>query len=266
MKLQVYKSLWGMEGTLEEQFRRIKEAGYDGIEAAAQEIAEPQKFKALLKEFGFDFIALVYTEGPEQEVHFLQVVTNALEFSPSKIVAHAGRDIMSYVKQIRFFDYALRIEKQFGIPIAHETHRRRPFFSPMNTLAILRELPELKLNIDYSHWCCVTESMLQDHADAIEFSAKHAIHLHGRVGYENGPQVPDPRVQEWSGHIKLHEEWWDNVIDAHKARGEKTFTCTPEYGPPSYMHTSPSTGAPVVDLWDVCLWSAERFREQFARH
>jgi sugar phosphate isomerase/epimerase len=266
MELKIYKSLWGMEGSLEEQFSRIKSAGYDGIEAAAQEIKEPELFKSLLKEYGFDFIALVYTEGESHADHLLEVMTNAMQYEPSKIVAHAGRDIMPYVKQIRFFVFALQVEEQFGIPIAHETHRRRPFFSPMNTLAILKELPELKLNIDYSHWCCVTESMLQDHVQAIDLSAKHAIHLHGRVGFENGPQVPDPRVDEWSSHVKHHEEWWDKVIAAHKARDESTFTFTPEYGPPSYMHTLPASGNPVADLWDVCLWTAERFRKQFADH
>ena len=265
MKLKIYKSLWGMEGALEEQFSRIKSAGYDGVEAAAQEIAQPELFKQLLKEHGLDFIALVYTEGESHARHLEEVLANAMQYSPSKIVAHAGRDIMPYVKQIRFLVFAMQLEKQIGIPIAHETHRRRPLFSPMNTLAILRELPELKLNIDYSHWCCVTESMLQDHAEVIELSAKHAVHLHGRVGFENGPQVPDPRVAEWSEHVRTHEAWWDKVIAAHKARGESEFTFTPEYGPPSYMHTLPSNGAPVAELWDVCLWTAERFREQFAR-
>jgi hypothetical protein len=263
MKLKIYKSLWGMEGALEEQFKRIKDAGYDGIEAAAQEIADPALFRSLLKEYGFDFIALVYTEGSDHEGNFLQVVENALQYQPSKIVAHAGRDLMPFVRQVRFFLYALRVEEQFGVPIAHETHRRRPFFSPMNTLAVLRELPELKLNIDFSHWCCVTESMLQDHEMAIDVACEHAIHLHGRVGYENGPQVPDPRVAEWSQHVKLHADWWNKVIDCHRARKVDVFTFTPEYGPPSYMHTQPSNGEPIADLWDICLWTAERFRKQF---
>jgi sugar phosphate isomerase/epimerase len=266
MELKSYKSLWGMEGTLDEQFSRIKEAGYDGVEAAAQEINDPTLFKSLLKDFGLDFIALIYTEGESHARHLVEVVENALQYEPSKLVAHAGRDIMPYVKQIRFLVFALQIEQQYGVPIAHETHRRRPLFSPMNTLAILREIPELKLNIDYSHWCCVTESMLQDHMQAIDLSAQHAIHLHGRVGFENGPQVPDPRVAEWSEHVKLHEEWWGKVIAAHKARGESVFTFTPEYGPPTYMHTLPANGQPVADLWDVCLWTAEQFRKQFAKH
>lgn len=263
MKLQVYKSLWGMDGNLEENVTRIVEAGYDGIEVATQEVQEPQRLKELLADHKLDLIALVYTEGDDHSAHFKRVVEQAVSFGPSKIVAHAGRDLMPFVKQVRFLVHALRIEESIGVPIAHETHRRRPFLSPMNTLALLRELPEIKLNIDYSHWCCVTESMLQDHTEALQISAEHAIHLHGRVGYENGPQVSDPRAPEWSEHVRLHELWWHHIIELQRARRAEVFTFTPEYGPPSYMHTLPNTNEPVADLWDVCLWGAERFRQQF---
>ena len=117
-----------------------------------------------------------------------------MKFGPSKIVAHAGRDNMSFGKTIRFFEQALRIEEELGIPIAHETHRLCPLYSPMNTMVLLRELPDLHINADFSHWCVVTESMLEDHDEALAIASRRAIHVHGRVGYENGPQVPDPRV------------------------------------------------------------------------
>ncbi len=265
MILECYKSLWGMTGSIEEQFARIKAAGYDGIEAPPQEIRDAPKFRKLLKEHDLKFIALVYSEGDDHIVHFRQKVQEALEFSPKKIVAHGGRDIMSYAQQIKFLATALNLENEIGIPIAHETHRRRPLFSPMNTIAIVRELPELKLNIDFSHWCCVTESMLEDHAEAISESAIRAEHLHGRVGYENGPQVPDPRVDEWERCVKQHERWWDEVIQSQKQRGFSAFTFTPEYGPPTYMQTLPSTGEPAADLWDICLWANDRFKNQFDR-
>lgn len=266
MKLKVYKSLWGMTGPLEEQFDRIKQAGYDGIENATQEIQEPETFKQLLRDYELEYVSLIYTEGPNHLQEFERLVDNALGFNAKKIVAHAGRDTMSYVKQIRFLEGCLRVEEAMGIPIAHETHRRRPLFSPMNTLAILRELPELKVNVDFSHWCCVTESLLEDHAEAITQASAKAIHLHGRIGYENGPQVPDPRVKEWERCVLEHEAWWDEIIAAHKERGETELTFVPEFGPPTYMHTLPSSGEPVTDLWDICLWSAERFRSQFKQH
>ena len=268
MKLKIYKSLWGMANPsspipLEEQFHRIHAAGYDGVESAAQEISEPAKFQELLKQFGFDYVALVYTEEPDHAEELRRRIGDAMQYNPSKIVAHSGRDTMSFGKTIRFFEHALRVEEDLGLPIAHETHRRRPLYSPMSTLVLLRELPDLHLNADFSHWCCVTESMLEDHAEALTMAARRAIHIHGRVGFENGPQVPDPRVPEWEDRVQKHEGWWDMIIAAHLGRKEKTLTFVPEFGPPTYMHTHPATGQPTAELWDVCLWSANRFREQF---
>ena len=269
MDLKIYKSLWGMEGPIEKQFERIHAAGYNGVENAAQEIGvgnssfKPETFQKLLSDFGMAYIALVYTEGQDHAEELRRLTHEAMKFGPGKIVAHAGRDNMSFGKTIRLFEQALRIEEELGIPIAHETHRRRPLYSPMNTLVLLRELPDLHINADFSHWCVVTESMLEDYTEALAIAARRAIHIHGRVGFENGPQVPDPRVPAWEDRVKKHEAWWDQIIAAHLIRGEKTLTFVPEYGPPTYMPTHPATGEPVANLWDVCLWSAERFRKHF---
>jgi sugar phosphate isomerase/epimerase len=252
-----------MTGGLEEQFAQIAEAGYDGVESAVEEITDGGYFKSLLREFNLEYIPLIYTEEASQFESLKRLAYLASEFQPKKIIAHAGRDLWSFEDYIRFFNGALLLERQIGIPIAHETHRRRPLFSPMNTLQILREIPELKINADLSHWCCVTESMLEDHQEAIELAARRAIHIHTRVGYENGPQVPDPRAPEWADHLAKFEEWWKLIIDEHKKREEEELTITPEYGPPSYMQTIPFENKPVADLWEVCLWSAERFREMF---
>jgi hypothetical protein len=261
MNVRIYKSLWGMTGSLHEQCERIAKAGYDGIECAVEEISDPEKFVSLLEEFHLDFIPLIYTEGNDHLTEFKRLVKLASSFSPKKIVAHAGRDLWSFDEQVEFFEEAIEIEKEFGIPIAHETHRRRPLFSPMNALALMEIIPELKINADFSHWCCVSESMLEDHGEALQLAARQAIHIHSRVGYENGPQVPDPRAPEWSGHLTRFESWWQMIIGVHAKRGEKELTVTPEYGPPTYMQTTPFDNKPVADLWDVCLWSAERFRK-----
>ncbi len=263
MNLKIYKSLWGMTGPIEEQIQCIAAIGYDGVECAVERIANFEKFKTLLREHDLDFIPLIYTETESHIESFLRLIELAAQYEPKKIVAHAGRDLMSFKQQVKFLDEALRIEKEFEIPIAHETHRRRPLFSPMNALALLREFPELKINADLSHWCCVTESMLEDHNEAINLAVSRTIHIHSRVGYENGPQVPDPRAPEWATHVAKFEEWWKMIIDEHVKRCEPELTITPEYGPPSYMQTIPFGNKPVADLSEVCLWSAERFRKIF---
>jgi hypothetical protein len=35
-----------------------------------------------------------------------------------------------------------------------------------------------------------------------------------------------------------------------------------EFGPPGFMQVQPYTQQPVVDLWDINWWKAERFKER----
>ncbi len=262
MKIAIYKSLWGMEGTLESHFRSVSETGYEGIESAIAEMPDREKLKRLLTEYSLDYIPLIYTEGNSITDHiedFRRLVGIASAVEPAKIVAHAGRDLWSFEDQCHFFEEVLKIEQEIGIPIAHETHRRRPLFSPMNAVRLFKQFPELKINADLSHWCCVTESMLEDHSEAIELAIKRTIHIHCRVGYENGPQVSDPRIKQWAEHLEKFEGWWSEMVKNLDTNNE-LITVTPEYGPPTYMPTTLDTNKPVADLMDICLWSAERFR------
>ncbi|MEO6830411.1 MAG: hypothetical protein ABI164_11430, partial [Acidobacteriaceae bacterium] len=180
---------------------------------------------------------------------------------------HSGSDAWSLREAEDFYGAALEMEKKAGVTFAHETHRSRYFSNPWNTRNILLRFPDLQLTCDLSHWVCVAERLLGDCDDIIELSAAHCRHLHARVGYEEGPQVPDPRAPEWQTHLAAHEQWWDKIWQAQQARGFATSTLTPEFGPPPYLHTIPYTQEPVADLNAICDWMAqhqqERFRSQY---
>jgi hypothetical protein len=83
------------------------------------------------------------------------------------------------------------------------------------------------------------------------------------VGYEEGPQVPDPRAPEYESHLNAHERWWKMVWDAQLARNQQVSTLTAEYGPPLYLHTLPYSQTPAANLWDVCEWQAQREASRF---
>jgi sugar phosphate isomerase/epimerase len=262
--VQIYKSQWGLSSSPTRSLTAVRAAGYDGFECAVAEISDLHAFRSALADSGLSYLPLIYTEGrtpAEHRADFERLVAMAAALKPTKIIAHAGRDLWPLDEQLRFLEATLAIEQAVGIPVAHETHRRRPLFSPMNAREVLLRLPELKVNADLSHWCCVTESMLEDHESTIELVAARSIHIHARVGYENGPQVSDPRAPEWAAHVATFERWWMSMIRAQN--GEATIT--PEYGPPSYMQTIPNTGEPVADLWEICNWAAERLRSMAAR-
>lgn len=63
MKLKFFKSVWGMEGTLESQFSRIAQAGYDGIEANLPSAENENQFKELLHKYELEFILQINTYG-----------------------------------------------------------------------------------------------------------------------------------------------------------------------------------------------------------
>ncbi|MGW8179591.1 MAG: sugar phosphate isomerase/epimerase family protein, partial [bacterium] len=84
-----------------------------------------------------------------------------------------------------------------------------------------------------------------------------------RIGFPEGPQVNDPRTPENRKALLYHEEWWKQIVTERLLAGAEVFTFNPEFGPPGYMPTLPFTRQPVVDLWEICLWMADRFRARF---
>jgi hypothetical protein len=87
-------------------------------------------------------------------------------------------------------------------------------------------------------------------------------HVHARVGHAHGPQVADPRVGAGLEWTERFEAWWDRILEQRLAEGRPFLTVNPEFGPPPYQPTDPN-GRPLADVWDVCLWMAERFRERW---
>lgn len=265
MKLKFFKSVWGMEGTLESQFSRIAQAGYDGIEANLPSAENENQFKELLHKYELEFILQINTYGDHIST-FEEQVHEGLKYQPMLINSHSAKDSMPYEEQVNFFEKAVAIEKQVEVPICHETHRSRPLFTPWTTAQLLRDIPDLKINADFSHWCCVCESLLEGHEENVQLAIERAILIHSRVGYAQGPQVPDPRAPEYKRELEVHESWWDRIIAHAASKGCEYFPITSEFGPPGYMHTLPYTNQPVANLWDVCLWMKNRLEEKYTKY
>lgn len=164
------------------------------------------------------------------------------------------------MKAAFFFETALKTQAAIGLPVSHETHRGRLLFTPWDTAFYLRQFPDLRITADYSHWVNVCERLPDDQQAALTLANERAAHVHGRVGYEEGPQVPDPAAPEYGPQVAWHERQWQ-AIKANRTAAGETLTFTPEYGPPPYLHTLPHTNVPVADLWKVCLHGMQRARE-----
>jgi hypothetical protein len=107
--------------------------------------------------------------------------------------------------------------------------------------------------------------MLDEHADSVGLCNTRSLHIHGRVGHPGGPQVNDPRAPENERYLQRHEAWWADIIRQRQADRTPVLSFDPEFGPPgTYMPAVPYTLEPLADLWDICLWMADRFRGLFA--
>jgi hypothetical protein len=274
MKLKLVRHLWGVDQQfgLEPFLPRWRDVGYEALEASWQFAADKTGFLRFLDQHQFGWIPQVFTNNfspggtVRRHVDSLkQQVQECLEHQPLFFNAHSGSDAWSLAEAEDFYGAAIELERQIGVPISHETHRQRYFGNPWMTRTILERFPGLKLTCDFSHWVCVAERLLDDCGEIIQLAAEHCHHLHARVGFEEGPQVSDPRAPEWSNHLAAHENWWNQIWAAQKRRGMKISTLTPEFGPPPYLHTLPYTQRPVADLADVCDWMAGRQAAHFRK-
>jgi len=170
-----------------------------------------------------------------------------------------GSDSWPLPVALDFFGRALEFGKKAGTELSFETHRSRPTFHPWLTAELLRALPELRLTCDFSHWCVVCERLPDDEA-VLELAISRARHVHARVGYAQGPQVPDPRAPEYEAELLAHEGWWRRIAIAAAKRGQASLTVTPEFGPDGYLQQAPFSKRPVADLGELNRWMAQRQR------
>lgn len=269
MKILAFASAWTF-GDLTACRREVDAGFFDGIEGPPPSTPEgAREYEHSLSLAGIPFIAEVCTGGAYAPASSVSFDVHLREFreqaergaltSPLFLNCLVGSDSWPLAQSIDFFGRALEFGRELGVPLSFETHRSRPTFHPWLTSELLRALPELRLTCDFSHWCVVCERLVDDEA-ALELSISRARHFHARVGYAQGPQVPDPRAPEYESELSAHEGWWARIAQAARARGDSTLTFTPEFGPDGYLHHIPFSNTPVADLAEINRWMASRQR------
>ncbi|WP_315814817.1 hypothetical protein [Paraflavitalea speifideaquila] len=135
-------------------------------------------------------------------------------------------------------------------------------YSAPASLHYLQGNPDLRLTLDISHWCNVSESLLEDQPATVELAISRTDHVHSRVGHAQGPQVSDPRAPEWKSAVEAHFSWWDKIVALKKEQG-KTLTMLTEFGPPTYMPTVPFTNQPIADQWAINVHMMQAWKKRY---
>lgn len=278
MELRFYCTYWAARHAPWQRFAADARAdGYDGLEAPVP--ADPAARAALaaaLDEFGFDLVAEITTGGtyvpdraatPAQHLDDLRrKLETSLLLSPRHVNCLAGLDAWPLAQSIDFFGRALEIVQDAGVSLSFETHRSRATFNPWVTRDLVQALPALRLTADFSHWCVVAERLVMDtEPDVLAALAPRVRHMHGRVGYDQGPQVPHPAAPEYAHCLASHQAWWEACWAAMRAEGVAVATMTPEFGPDGYLHHLPFTDVPVGDLRGINRWMLDTERAHYRR-
>ncbi len=255
MKLKFLYPHWGSESlSCSQFFEAVEQSGFDGIE---MNIPKSTKFQGdLLKEISQkrassrDFLFIgqqVLGLQKETPAEYIQRVLHRLEFitqfDPDFINSHTGKDHYSFSENCRIIEAVEEFSIKNRIPIYHEIHRGRFTFHSTTTLNYLDIFPNLKFVGDFSHWCVVSESLLQDQEEIIANIAPNIHHLHARIGTEQASQVNHPFAPEWRSHLHRYVEIWKSILSQHTNKSQ--FTITPEFGPFPYMPQSPFDQQPL---------------------
>jgi hypothetical protein len=259
MRIKYFCSWWGLEGLgRRPMLERVKGAGYDGIEIGIPGDEVPRhELRCLLDEYGLDVIAHQYQAAGETFDEYVrsfeQSIDIAASFEPLLVNSHTGRDYWTREQNLRLVEMAQDAGERHAIPVLHESHRRHFLYSAPAAMEYFRQAPNLMITADLAHWVCVAESLLVGHEATLEEAIRRSGHIHARVGYAEGPQVPDPFLPIWSRELTAFTEWWLRIAQRFRSEEKECLTVTLEYGPPPYGWVSLPSGAPLRDSFQVNL-------------
>ena len=185
---------------------------------------------------------------------------------PEKINAQTGKDYFRFEQNVELFAIANKITMETGIPICHETHRNKALFAAHIAYDFLQKLPDLKITADFSHWCNVAETLLEDQEEAMAMACKHVEHIHSRVGHSQSAQVIDPRLPAYKKELEAHLKWWDAIVKDYQDQQKEVLTITTEFGPAPYMIHLPFTNMPIASQWDINVYMMHLLKERYYKY
>jgi len=266
-QLLVLATNWGFSGSHADFCKKVKAAGYDGIEVWYPSDGKDREALLLaVKENSLQVGFLLGGSDPDVTKHYQQFkdsLESAAQTKPLYINCHSGRDLFSFSDNKKFIDLASEVARQYQLPIYHETHRSRILYSAPVAREFMDKIPDLRVTLDVSHWCNVHESLLEDQSQTMALTIGRTDHIHARIGHAEGPQVNDPRAPEWKRAMEAHLGWWDKIVDAKKREG-KRMTILTEFGPVDYMPALPYTRQPLSNQWEINTFMMDLLRKRYA--
>lgn len=259
-RLQVQHSLWSLrqlpmngrrEWTLEEKFKRVKAAGFAGVECWLSEEDE-QEHKAALDKEG---LRLTLGHHPFSLDDVKKVVAQALRLKADFVFAQPLNPYVPLAEAVTFLREARTMVHDAGLCYFVETHRNNIPETLNQALELVDRMPEIRFTGDLSHYVVVGEFYGWKDEGAIERMEpvlQRISHLHGRISNGEAVQVD---VGDGTGEIaQFAVRLWETAM-RHWLKGAKpgdVFPFATELGPPRYAITLPN-GKEFSDRWEQSL-------------
>jgi len=269
MKINYFCPRWGSENLPWDNFcAKVKAAGYEGVEAAIPfDETEKNEIVRALEKHGLLLLGQYYQsfekDFGQHAKRFEKYLRHLAGLQPILIDSQTGKDYFTPAQNGKLFALAQQITDETGVRVAHETHRNKALFAAHIARDLLTANPHVRITADFSHWCNVSESLLEDQEEAVALGISRAIHIHARVGYSESAQVPDPRIENWQTELSAHLSWWDQIVALQVQSGTPVFTITPEFGPYPYMVHHPATNEPIASQWDINVHMMRLLRDRY---
>ncbi|MBB6729915.1 TIM barrel protein [Cohnella sp. CBP 2801] len=251
-------SWWGMSGlgtegedSAEARFRRIAEAGFDGINGFVPAPEEAGRWRRLLDEYSLTFSVNAYPRTAADMAEFLRA---AKEFGRVEYVnAQVMTPFVTGAAAERLLRDIAELSREAGIPVYVETHRGTITQDLLRTIDYAERIEELRLTIDYSHYVVAGElHTIGDEAEALlQRLLPRTSSIHARVS--NGEQVQVNLSDDGEHPMLPHfKRWWRDGMRhwLGSARSGERFPFVCELGPPSYAITADEQGARTKELGD----------------
>jgi len=269
MKIRIFCPFWGSEHLPFDTFcEKVKGEGYDGVEMGLPiERKKKVEIIRMLENYNLLLIGQHYeTLESDFEMHkkvYIHQLENLTDSPALFINSQTGKDYYTFEQNKALIDIADLMEAGTKMKILHETHRGKFSYAAHVTKNYLEKLPDLRLTLDISHWCNVAESFLEDQQEAVDMAISRTDHIHARVGYQEGPQIADPRAPEWQHALEIHAKWWDKIIAVKQNSGITDMTFTTEFGAPPYLVLMPFTRQPITSQWEINVYMMKILKERY---
>ncbi|WP_175882588.1 sugar phosphate isomerase/epimerase [Burkholderia sp. BCC0044] len=265
-KLLVFQSMWAMERrhsdgyerSVEENLQQLAAAGFAGFTDHYYDRAHVKRLAATFKPLGLQAEGQVFPTNIDGLEPALEL---GVEFGCHHITIQADLRPRTVREAIKTLEGWQRLAEQVDFPVLVETHRYRLTNDLLFTLDVLKQMPELRLLADLSHYVVAREfpelPSEEDHAQ-IHTILDHSWGFHGRISNGHQVQVPLSYAQHrpW---LETFTEWWRYGMQSwlKRASPDDTLPFTCELGPRPYAITG-IDGNDIVDRWQESLLMKDR--------